>query len=377
MRLDLRGLVAAPSQLRGSVRLVPLLRSEVRADLRLWRRPQRAAVTAITLGGEPGSAGLHYWSYIPSSLVLDWTEDGAPVAAADSQLLGPKDRPRFFKLEHRMAKRTAERSLRFFPQDLAIEGLLTHHFRGPDIVSKTWSQGAIRRGLDPRSESFTTGWSIQGLEEALRTFELHPQQVGVLVFVAEVFGAAFVMPSPEDYRPLHSTLLLDAFGEILANFALWHPTVHPWAIPAERPPRDLADLRAQLAEIRRSWASFHTFMAEDLLAEELRWSPVYRAGPFTLARFLPTFTRGRRAHIGEAILDDDGQVQYLRTVLLSEAARERAWWLDQLAAVEWDLPRLAEKLASTEDQLKRRLMRAGWGELLREKPQGEGRRPSR
>lgn len=372
MNLSFRGLTLAPSQVCGAVRLVPVLRHHPRADLRLWSKRQDAVVTGLALGGN-----LYYYNYIPSALVLDWTDDGRPVVTPGSQLLGPRDRPQFIKFEQKLVKRTAprklgegERALRFFPQQLALEGLLAHHFGGPDIAWPAWSAQILRRGLSPRSESFVSGPAIRGLDEALRTFELHPDQVGVLVFVAEIFGAAFIMPSAAEYRPLHRSLLSDAFGEALADAARWHPIAYPWSLPTERPPRDLVDLKAQISQVRTGWAEFQTLVTADLLGEDLRWTQVYRAGPFSLARFLPSFEPGTRAHVGEAILDDEGEVQYLRTVLLGDDMRERAWWLDRLAGVGWHLPTLAERLRLTEDQLKRKLVRAGWEALLREKPQG-------
>lgn len=368
MRLSLRGLTLAPSQVRGAIRLVPLLRAQPRPDLRLWARSQPERVSVVTLSGEKGSPGLHYWSVVPSALILEWTDDGAPLSSLSGQIVRAKDRPSFRRLEQRMAKRESDRALRFFPQHLALEGLLATHYAGPEIAWNTWSQQVIRHGLDPRSERVIAGAAISGLDEALRTFELHPDQVGVLVYVAEVFGAAFVLPSPQDYRPLHRSLLTDCFGEILASYAVWHPTVYPWTVPAERAPTDLADLRAQLDGIRAGWASFQAHMAEDLLGEDLRWTPVYRAGPFSLTRFLPTFSPGTRAHVGEVLVDDEGEVQYLKTTLLSDETRERAWWLDQLASVAWELPKLAEKLGQPEEQVRRRLARAGWAGLLRVKP---------
>jgi hypothetical protein len=47
--LTLRGLEIAPSQVRGAIRIVPLLRPRVRQDLRLLRRTYNENVAVVSL----------------------------------------------------------------------------------------------------------------------------------------------------------------------------------------------------------------------------------------------------------------------------------------------------------------------------------------
>ena len=83
----LRGLELAPSQVFGAVRLVPVLRREIREDLRLTKRSYNEDVTLVALDGELLGAGTKYLSYVPHALVMSWSDDGMPVAAFGTQLV--------------------------------------------------------------------------------------------------------------------------------------------------------------------------------------------------------------------------------------------------------------------------------------------------
>ncbi|GAX44160.1 hypothetical protein NIES4075_51770 [Tolypothrix sp. NIES-4075] len=71
---------------------------------------------------------------------------------------------------------------------------------------------ALSHGLGCRFESSFSGHYIPGLEDALRVFEIHETQVGVLVFIAEAFTSAFIVSTPQHYRVLHTSLLEDFYG---------------------------------------------------------------------------------------------------------------------------------------------------------------------
>ena len=57
--ISLKGLDIAPSQVWGSVRLVPLLRHSPREDLRLFKRRYDSDVTVVSVKQD-----LHYWSCV-------------------------------------------------------------------------------------------------------------------------------------------------------------------------------------------------------------------------------------------------------------------------------------------------------------------------
>ncbi|WP_030275981.1 ARPP-2 domain-containing protein [Streptomyces sp. NRRL B-24484] len=360
--LDLTGLATGPAQVWGGVRLVPLLRAEPVTDLRLHRRVYGDAYAPVEVDRR-----TRYLSYVPHGFVAEWTDDGS--AAAYGTSLGERVPERVpVRPHHRLARREGSNRLRFLPLHLALEGYLALHFGGPSVLWAEWSQRAVRAGLSPRAEEAYRGAEVRGLADALRVFEIHRGQCGVLVYVADALAAAFAVPHPEDYRALHATLVHDLFGELVHHYGLLSAPVPEFRAGIPGPGiRSLADLRAAVDGQERAWAEFHDgTMAAGLLTAPVRSSTVYRAGRFTLGRFLPEFRPGAENHIGETITDGDGRIAYLKTFRLSEAQVRRGFLLDTLAAHDWHLGSAAAALNATEAQLGLRLEAAGFGALLRQ-----------
>ncbi|VTR98041.1 Uncharacterized protein OS=Anabaena variabilis (strain ATCC 29413 / PCC 7937) GN=Ava_0052 PE=4 SV=1 [Gemmata massiliana] len=330
-------LILAPSQACGAFRLVPLLRKEHRTDLRLGL--SKGSGFAVTL---PKAV---YTSYIPHALILEWGDGSAPVAPLGTQLKTVRSSsPVPTGVFHRMAKRLEGRRLRFLPLHLAMEGLLALHFGGPTVQWGYFSRRAISNGMSPQSESSVAGWALEGFDEALRVFEIHDGQVGVLVFVADALAAAFVAPHPDDYRALHDSLLQDFFGELIWQYAVMYPSLPPCAFPAAPElVRSLADLRDAVAVMRQEWAAFGRTAAAGLPDVPLKVEKVYEAGPFRLERFIGSLDPGDENHIGERIIAPDGSLQYLKTFRLSAAQTRRAYLLKQLADHDWNLESIAKK----------------------------------
>lgn len=375
--VELRGLELAPPQVWGGVRLVPLLRRAVHEDLRLTQRRYDEAMTVVSLDSDP--AGLKYVSYIPHGLVMTWSNDGS-VAAAYGTQLESSDGKRLgsgvhtARLTHRMARREDRNQLRFMPLHMAMEGYLALHFGGPTVVWSEYSRQAVRRGLDPRSESAVSGWAIRGLDDALRVFEIHTRQVGVLVFVADALASAFVVPHPADYAALHRSLLEDFYGELLYYYGLNAQAVRHEADLDERKVSSLAELRRELAAVRAAWAAHHADMSRGILGRSVRSERVYRAGPFQLQRFMTSLSMTSENHLGEAIVRDSGELEYLKTYRLSAAQSKRAYLLQQLAAQHWNLDATASALGQSRQDLIERIAKAGFGYLLRPEVLAEARK---
>ncbi|TQF01576.1 hypothetical protein E6W39_04120 [Kitasatospora acidiphila] len=368
-RLTLTGLTPGPAQVWGAVRLVPLLREQPITDLRLHRR--------LFPGQELGVAQLggrsEYFSYVPHAFVADWTNDGSSAAAYGTQLTPPKpDLPSLPAMRLRMHRRLARREgpgrLRFLPQHLALEGYLALHFGGPTIAWSEWSQRAMRGGLSPRAEEAYLGSEVRGLADALRVFEIHPGQCGMLLYLADALAAAFVVPHPADYRALHPSLLQDLYGELVHHYATLMPPVTEFRARIPGPGiTGLADLRAAAEQQAQHWRTAHdALLAAGLLDAEYTAHRVYRMGPFTLSRLLPPLLPKQENHIGETITDGDGRLAYLKTFRLSEKLVRRAHLLSRLAAHDWHLGRTAADLGLTPAQLGLRLESAGFGLLLRQ-----------
>lgn len=363
-RLNLDGLSARPAQVWGGVRLVPLVRDRPIDGLRLHQRLYRTEVGVVTV--DPRT---YYASYIPHAFVATWNGDNAPSAAYGTQLAkddGVELSCMPLRFQRRMARRVDRNRLRFLPLHLALEGYLALHFGGPTVVWEQWSRRAISHGLSPRVEEAYTGAEVRGLADALRVFEIHPGQCGLLCYVADALAAAFVVPHPEDYRALHPTLLLDLYGELIHHYAtLSGPVPEFRAAISDAQVRTLADLRAAALRQGRDWAAFHdSTMARGLLEPSYDIRRVYRLGDFTLSRFLPGFRPGEENHIGELITDRRGHAAYLKTFRLSEKQVRRGYLLSQLDAHEWSLPAAATTLGLTEAELGQRITSAGFGALL-------------
>lgn len=364
--LSLDGLTVRPAQVWGGVRLVPLVREEPIEGLRLEPELYGDACGVVRLDRRTG-----YASYIPHGFVARWS--GEDVSAAyGTQLRGRADRGRpparmGLRFHRRMARRTDTGRLRFLPLHLVLEGYLSLHFGGSEIAWAEWSRQALRNGLSPRAEEAYGGADVQGLEDALRIFEIHHGQCGLLLYIGDMFAGAFLVPHPDDYRVLHPMLLEDMYGELLYRHAAVSPAVPEFrAVIDDTRVRSPADLRAEATRQHREWAAFHdSAMAAGLLEGEYTAQRVHRLGPFQLTRFLPSFRPDTENHIGEAIFDQEGRPAYLKTFRLSRAQVRRGHLLTVLAAGGRRLPVAAESLGVSEQALGMRLEAAGLGFLLR------------
>ncbi|MFI0483643.1 ARPP-2 domain-containing protein [Actinomadura sp. 9N215] len=209
---------------------------------------------------------------------------------------------------------------------------------------------------------------MRGLEDALRIFEIHPGQCGVLVYVGDTLASAFAVPRPDDYRALHPTLVEDLFGELIyMHGLLGMPAGDLSAGLDDTEVKSLDDLRTAAELCHAEWAEFHDeVMAGRLFDEDGSRQVVQRLHGFELARSLPSFALGRENHIGETITGEDGRIAYLKTFRLSETQVRRGYLLKRLAEHDWRLGATAAALGAGRAGLALRLERSGFGHLLRQ-----------
>ena len=369
----LEGLRLGPQQTWGAIGLVPVLRDDPRADLRLWARPLGEDLSVVTLSGPPERARQAYFSYVPHAFVVSFARDGSEAAfGAQLEQRAPERAEAnsgwpTLRVRQRMVKREGARQLRLLPLHLAMEGFLRLQFAGPRVVHPEYSAEALSFGLSPRVESSVPGRALSGLEDALRVFELHENQVGSLVSVAGALAAAFVVPTPADYRALHGTLLEDFYGELMHRHGeLYHSTPRFEPEFADAPVSSLDELRQRAADWRAEWSALQAEAARPVLERPLTTEVVRRMGPFVLQRFHTDLVPRQPNHIGEAIVRaESGQIEYLKTYCLSALQVRRAYLLQQLARHDWELAAAASALKTTEADLVVRVANAGFAGLFR------------
>ncbi len=364
--LDLSGLTPRPPQSWGGVRLVPLVRRRPVSGIRL---DARAVGETIAVSTRERNTLI---GYVPHAYIATWTSDGSPAASYGTQLLRPQSEPHVAELGlRRLVQRKrrkpredqAQNRVRFLPLALALDGLLGLEFGGSDIAWRYLSRAALRNGLSPRVEVSISGYAVPGLEEALRVFEIEDGQSGVLVYVADQLVSAFVTPHPADYRALHASLVLDQFGDVFYEPGFQHAAPHgaDSRLGTRLPDVDsLAELRAALTAATDTWASgaSGSWLGPDLFGV-LMFDDMYQMGPFTLTRFLSSFTLDEPNHLGEAIVDDEGAVAYLHTYRLSGKQVRTGRLLSALREAEWNLPEVARVLDTDTDGVLRELAAIG------------------
>ena len=381
--LALTGLSPAPVQVRGSFMLVPLLRDRPGADVRLHPWRVRAGVTAVA---RPD--GSTYTGFVPHGLCLEWgAAIGAQVAGrqADQRRRGgPRagrtpPAGRGPQVLPRMPRTAGTDRLHFLPRHLALEGLLALNFKAPAIAWPELSGDFVHGGVGCRWERVISGHDVPGYDLALRTFEIHQRQVGMLVVTSAGVQAAFVAPAPADYRLLHRGLLEDLYADLVVEHACTRQVEAVLGEEHMARARDAAGMRRALELMRRDWAEF-TELSQlgDWQDRPLRTEEVYSPGSMRLERFVTDLRLDAVNHIGERLVRRDGELLYLSSMRLSGAQTRRAHLLAQLAAHEWNLPRAARAMGTDLHGLVARIEAKGFGHLIcarvREQAAGARRR---
>ncbi len=372
-----QGLRAASSQVWQGIRLVPLIDPQPVTDLRLFRHKTEADLGIVSVEDD-----LAYYAYLPHSYILNWTPAGDPEALSGTQMMkqgggkdtGKHDGKRWKAAPvmqfERMAKKLDTQHLRFLPQHLGIEGYLHQFFNAPGIDWRdTYRRSAISEGLLPREACVLSGYALEGLETALRIFELHPGQVGLLVFVADALAMICLYPHPSDYAFLHRSLIGDLFAELFWYYSRLDYAVQPLKSEGKSQAQNWQELKAELQALRGEISDFQTWMAAGLLEIPIETQAVQDLGPYQLLRFVSQLApnQTQEGHMGELILSQSGKCVYFKSCRLSEAQIQTAWLLQSLEKQLWHLGNTAQALNLSYDQLVLKLLKYDLGRLL--KPQ--------
>ena len=363
--LTLAGLRPEASQVWGNVRLVPLIRDTIRDDLRMGLRAYDNPFQPVLVDGTPQKPKAAYTSFIPHGLVLAWGQDGEPVTPVESWFLSRSEKKMPDRKMHglyRMVRKEDVRRVRMLPMHLALDSLLALHFGGPTLASRFWSKAPLR----VRAERGLIGWGLPDLEPALKIFEIHRHQCGVLLFVDDAFASAFVVGHPDDYRQVHHALVCDLYGEALWHHGLARRDVPMFDVSLDDDHIDSLDaLEAAVADAREAWADFAVdVMASSLLGRAVTMLHDRKLGPFRLGTFLTGSDPNAEQHLGEALVDQGGNLQYLKSFGLSRTTLRRVLLLETLAAHAWCPSATAEAMRLTVPQLRRRLVADGFADWV-------------
>ncbi len=320
-------IVTAPDQVWQSIRLVPLVTTKVYDDLYL-------AKSAAPEGRVRAAVDKHkvYSAYVPHGLVLR-----ASTVASRTQLGPPEQRweATSWEQKYRLVHK-GKQALHFLPQHLAISSFLAQYFEAPPIYWKDfYNRRSLKEGVGLRTANSLPGTYFDGLETALRHFEIYPRQVGMLLFMNDQLVNAVIYPHPRDYRALHALLLHDYYGQELWWSTLHHPQMSPLLPDDLVQGATLGDLKAHLHQHLQHITDFHGYMTRSLFREPVRWNKGMTYKDYRLHTFLGPMTYGQTGFAGEVIFSQE-RVAYLHAFWLSPQQVKEAWYCQHLEAHNWN-----------------------------------------
>ena len=359
----LRELEFGTAQVFGPIEIVPVIRRSIRSDFRVLRR---------MLEGHPFSARVDAddqprWLCVPSGVIIDNDDDGRGMASFGAQVLEARrnnvPRARDLARLSRLAARRRSTLLGFLPDHIGRWGFMLFLYGFPGTWEEFGGEALERAHLD-WLEGMVPGGRVPGLAEALRVFEIVDGQVGAMVWIAGQLASTLVLPHPDDYRALHSSLLGDWYVQSLVQYA------HSWAVVpahyasgvasqlAQARPRDVAELRALFERMRERGQTVLDHRLEQALAINLWRDDGRDQGPFKHYRVRSDLSRRGANFIGE-LIEREGRVEYLELMNLNHAQSRRAFLLARLQANSWNLEAVAQVERCSVEQLVTRLANIG------------------
>jgi hypothetical protein len=253
-----------------------------------------------------------------------------------------------------------------------------------DLARRSLTQLALYcLSLDPAARAAARGRLEEGFSGACaRVLRAHPARLGRTAAILDNSDSSSGSHEKRR-RPLAVAFAVDQLlsraCEEYPEHVLYHGlygAAPPLGVTARRDRvANLDDLAGALEDLRRRWAESEGLLLEGLRGAPLSVEEVRRFGPFRLQRF-HTCEGGAGAgalglsatgdgHIGEAIVRDDGALEYIKTYRLSRAQAKRAYLLQVLSEREWDLERVAGFFQQSREEVVQRLAQAGFGYLLK------------
>lgn len=336
--ISFNNLKLMPSQIYGSIRLVPLVKDNYNTDLKMdYKKYDSFNIIKVDKNNA-------YMSYTPHAITVSLSgSETQNVKDKEDKVLSKGDLS--ITASDKIIKKINTNKIRFFPLHTAMENFLSMYFGCPEILWQEYSSKAKRFGLSPRVEFSTSGKNINGLEKALRIFEIHENQVGVLLFVSEKLASVFIVSNPDDYRLLHRSLISDFYGELIYYYGFVYGGVSNFKFELdESKVNTLDDLKNELQRAKNHLSKFYQLMSDGIINREIEVKDFYELGKYKMFRFLTDITKHTENHIGEIITDNSGDIQYMKTYLLSDSQIYRIKILKALHANNWHIEKTANYL---------------------------------
>lgn len=268
-----------------------------------------------------------------------------------------------------MIKRRDKENIRFLPLNVAMESFLSSYFNCFDIKWEEYSRKGSKYGLSPRYDQVYSGQSLSELENALRVFELHKNQVGVLLFVADALASIFIVPNPYDYKELHYSLLKDFYGETIYFYSIYHKNLQSFKTEFDESKiTKISDFNNELQRIKADLANFYTMMANNVIKRKVSIKKLYDIKNYSLNYFF-TEEMGKYSenYIGETIFDENYNIHYMKLYRISEEQIKRFVLLKLLDDNDWHIEQSAKTINLSKDEFILKMYKLELGHLLQPK----------
>jgi hypothetical protein len=260
------------------------------------------------------------------------------------------------------------------PLDLSTEGFLEYYFGSAPSAWESYASLIISKEITPAQEWAQAKEEHSNIDDCVRSFEIHQEQTGVLIFIKGELALALVVPSHDNYRRLHASILEDLCRGMFGFYGRFPSTMTPPSLPNDKQLTNLDALRAAVKRNKANWSTFHSLLTGGVLDVPLQFSAMSSIGPFRYKRFGSELQHTRENLLGEAIHRDSGRLEFLITYKLTRAETRRTYLLSCFSRADWEPRAAAASMNISFDEFNDRMRRTGLAYLLDQKVINEMRK---
>jgi hypothetical protein len=362
--MGLSSLSAAPVQYFGEISIVPLLRKDPPQDLRLFRR------------GVAPTADNSY-ALFPHGMIFSSKDNQDAQVIFGTQILkwnAIEEQLRYSNLKTRSGENQSSRRLRFLPLDLSTEGFVEHYYGATPSAWEDYATLLVSKKTVPTQEWAQVRESNPDIDECLRSFEMHAEQTGLLVFIQNELALAMVLPNHEDYQAVHPSILEDLCRGMFGFYGKFPTKIIAPTLPNDKQINDLETLRASVKRLKAQWSTSHSSFVGGALELPLNFSSTLTVGPFRYKRFGSQLLQTRENILGESIHRDSGRLEFLITYKLTRSETRRTYVVECFSRANWEPRAAAASMGISLEEFYDRMRHSGLAYLLEPRVLNEMRR---